>query len=310
MHSANSGPGPSPTPMTLNEIVHALTTAGTYAQPYNCWKYNNRTGKEHRTWNTHHLSFLSQLDYAITQRAVVGKWRPIPPGMSDTKTQPHFDADAFDRRQQIGKEVGNYLAYLHLQSASQKIAGTITGNLIAIEYAIKTAHPLNNTTAEAVDVLRECAAAIRRSTEPDLRLLVDAEMDDDTHAALVRDARHWLTWCRIFGGWEVPPARPRVTCPECQAPQDKDSGLRVRFDDPGATDAPSAATVQAAVCISCNTTWDERTIGLLTQHIGEEIDPDAPMRNQPGVGIADAAEIVHDGGWGHGSAPNPRADPP
>jgi len=128
---------------------------------------------------------------------------------------------------------------------------------------------------------------------------------------LERDARHWHTWCRIFAGWEIPPARPRVPCPNCDAEQDQGKGLRVRFDDLGTHDAPDNAAVRAAVCLSCNATWDERSIGILAEHIRQATDDTRSAgENSPTARVAVGEEIVHPSGWGEEPAPGTPRDAP
>lgn len=81
---------------------------------------------------------------------------------------------------------------------------------------------------------------------------------------LARMAGRWHTMAAIVTGWEVPPRRLHNTCPLCAAK----GSLRIRVD----VNSGSGT----GLCVECQETWDEATIGLLAEHIraenGEDMD--------------------------------------
>ena len=100
-----------------------------------------------------------------------------------------------------------------------------------------------------------------RGTIPsNLRALVGlaAELGILDQKAMARSARRWRTMAAIVTGWEVAPRRLHNSCPLCACK----GSLRVRID----TDMGTAT----GLCVECQETWDEHTIGLLAAHIRSE----------------------------------------
>jgi hypothetical protein len=75
---------------------------------------------------------------------------------------------------------------------------------------------------------------------------------------LARFAVRWHTMAAIVTGWEVPPRRLHNTCPLCEAK----GSLRIRVD----VNTGSGT----GLCVECQETWDESTIGLLAEHVRAE----------------------------------------
>lgn len=89
--------------------------------------------------------------------------------------------------------------------------------------------------------------------ETELRHLVgDAanHFDLDEQQRLAHDTDRWVTWARIVTGWDTPPFRPHVPCPDCG-----DRALRIHLGDAN------------AYCAHCGTTWDRATLGILAARI-------------------------------------------
>jgi hypothetical protein len=76
--------------------------------------------------------------------------------------------------------------------------------------------------------------------------------------ALARYTRRWHTMAAIVTGWEVPARVLHNTCPLCAVL----GSLRVRVD----VNTGSGT----ALCVECQETWDEATIGLLAEHVRAE----------------------------------------
>jgi hypothetical protein len=248
----------------LTEAVHELTQPATHTQPLQIgWRYKNRTGpilKDHRT---NHPSLLDQLRDTVTDR---------PAATGERGALPHFDADALDRLTAITVGVQRWLTRLSIPSEAGRLADRLNAHLIAIEQIIDKADgPIKRGHAGVViDYLRKIAATIRGAVEPDLRALLQyAPQLPEAHLnLLVADAENWATWCRICAGWQEPLARPNVACMRCGAMPGERAGLRVRlWQASGTGGVIQDAALDAAVCLTCNATWDAGTIGILAGHI-------------------------------------------
>ena len=114
------------------------------------------------------------------------------------------------------------------------------------------------------------ATMIRGLIEPDLRAIGVAahRLPAEVLEQLVAEVRDWRTWCRIMAGWQEPPTRPNAPCPNCEAMPGERAGLRVRlYTASGSGGVTDDAAINAAVCLSCDRTWDADTIGLLAAEI-------------------------------------------
>lgn len=76
-------------------------------------------------------------------------------------------------------------------------------------------------------------------------------LDDETLLALDVDVRGWWARARVATTWATAPLRPFVPCMTCGVRGE----LRVVLEP------------MAAVCLSCASTWDALTIGVLGEHI-------------------------------------------
>jgi hypothetical protein len=104
----------------------------------------------------------------------------------------------------------------------------------------------------------------RPTIAANLRALVGlaCELGPLDQKALARWVTRWHTMAAIVTGWEVPPRRLANTCPLCAAR----GSLRVRVD--------VGTRGGTALCVECQETWDETTIGLLAAHIRAENNED------------------------------------
>lgn len=105
-------------------------------------------------------------------------------------------------------------------------------------------------TAWAADTVWRTRQTVRATTTANLRALVGAKVDSEHRAAILDQLRRWTHQALVIASWERPPWRPDAPCPAC----DK-RGLRVRLD------------LSVATCKECGEGWDERTIGLLAEHV-------------------------------------------
>lgn len=75
-----------------------------------------------------------------------------------------------------------------------------------------------------------------------------------TRHDIEHDVRRWYTQARIVTGWDTPPWRPDVTCPNC----DKRGGLRIRLSD------------RSGMCVECRESWDPSGYQQLADHVRAE----------------------------------------
>lgn len=79
------------------------------------------------------------------------------------------------------------------------------------------------------------------------------------------DVRRWWTQARIVTGWDSPPWRPDVTCPNCS----KRGGLRIRLAD------------RVGMCVECHDSWDPSSYQQLADHVREESMAKLGRRTDP-----------------------------
>lgn len=260
----------------LTASIHELTTAHQHRQSYRAgWTRPNRTGPVIRDHITGQDSLLNQLREAITDRADTRTG--AQPGKMAHTSLPRFSADAFDRMQAIREQVSYWCVTLGLDSEGNRRADLIGRYLDQVQLILKSSRVMSYAADAAFDVLRNTAGYIRTAVEVDLlHLLTVAQgLEPAKVADLADDADRWCTWCRIVTGWETPALRPHVPCPHCGTVGGERAGLRVRIDAAsGAGGIVDDAGVRAAVCLTCNRTWDADTVGLLAEQ----------LRRQHGVG--------------------------
>lgn len=269
----------------LVEVVHELTAPRQHRQSYRAgWSRANRTGAVIRTHLTEQQSLINQLRRAVTHRtdtAVIA----ARPGQNAQHSLPRFSADAFDRMEAIHQAVAQWCEHLGLPSESAKMATQVNTYLTAIEKIIDASRTMGQPAADAITALRAAAALIRASVEPDLITIARKapEYPPETLQILVEDAYRWRTWCRVMTGWQDPPLMPYVPCPQCAAMPGERAGLRVRIDSAGGSGGITGdAAVKAAVCLSCNVTWDAETVGLLAEHIRTTMDLGEDVEGESG----------------------------
>jgi hypothetical protein len=183
---------------------------------------------------------------------------------------PKFSADAYDRMQAIRRDVAQWCDRIGVSSESAKNANLVGTYLTVIEQLIDRCGVGTQSTNEAVAVLRAACTAIRASVEPDLYVIAEkvTEMDQSMLDRIGNAAERWRTWCRIMGGWQDPALRPHVSCPACGTVAGERAGLRVRVDAASGTGGIIGdAAVRAAVCLTCDATWDAGTVGLLGEQL-------------------------------------------
>lgn len=199
----------------LAKYVRDLTRPIHVAESFWYWRGKNRVEGKHMS---DHPSLIEQLRRCATDRPQSGE------DQQPARTVAHIDLDAIDRLRAIEDGVLSWCERFDIQSRSLRI--------VAPE-------------------------RIQRQIELDLPALVGIapHMVEVDLSRLVRDAGRWWTWCRIYGGWEMPPMRPYVRCPCCQELPGARAGLRIRF------------LTQSAVCVSCDSTWDPSNIDTLARYI-------------------------------------------
>lgn len=253
----------------LTEIVRELVSPGTHRQSYRAgWTRPNRTGAVIRDHVTHHASLLEQLRRAVGDRADAGAGGRA--GQVAVTSMPRFSADAHDRLSAIRRDVTQWCERARVESRAEAAADSITAFLTQVETIVVSSRAMNQRTAAAIEVLRLVSGRIRTSIEPDLLALAARAPSLETAmlAELVRAADRWRTWCRIMAGWETPPLRPHVPCPGCGTLAGERAGLRVRIDSASGTGGiVDSAAVRAAVCLTCDRTWDAASVGLLAQQL-------------------------------------------
>lgn len=253
----------------LAAIVHELTTASQHRQSYRAgWNRPNRTSAVIKDHVTDQASLLVQLRDAITDRPATGTM--AAGGQMVYTTLPRFSADAFDRMEAIRHGVTHWLTVLDRTSEAGRRADLIVTYLDQITRIMTVSGARNHPAMAALDVIRNAAGAIRNLVEIDLHALVShaTVLDPSTLDALVGDTDGWRTWCRIMAGWETPALRPHVPCPRCGAIAGERAGLRVRIEGASGTGGiVDDAGVRAAVCLSCDRTWDAASIPLLAEEL-------------------------------------------
>lgn len=215
----------------LATLIHELCAPYTHKQMRRVgWRHKNRTGAVYREHKTRHPGLLVQLRTAITDRPQADLTRTVKSASTDPAALPHFDIEAFDRLQLIISEVEEWWRDFGVHN------GVHDANL--------------------EDSIRQFAHRAAGLTGPEL-------------AGLVKALRRWHAWCQVIGGWRGAPLRPNCPCPRCGAGSTGErKGLRVRMAAATGTGGiVGDAAVLAAVCLSCNATWDGRTIGILAEHI-------------------------------------------
>lgn len=85
-------------------------------------------------------------------------------------------------------------------------------------------------------------------------------LDEDDQALLDRDVLRWWAKARIVTTWDAAPLKVFVPCMVCGVR----GKIRVTLDP------------MAAVCLECESAWDEGTIGILGEHI--RLATDRPAR--------------------------------
>jgi hypothetical protein len=255
----------------LTAIVHELIAPSRHRQPYRAgWQRPNRTGAVIRNHVTDHPSLIAQLREAITDRAESGAG--MKAGQAPRTTLPRFDVDSFDRMERIRFEVTQWCEHVDIPSQSARYARLIVAYLDVIERAVGDARVASADTDRAIGHLRAVATFVATAVEPDISRLVERVQDLGPEAVdvLTADAERWRTWCRIMAGWQDPALRPHVPCPDCGALAGERAGLRIRIEAAGGTGGIKGdATARAAVCLSCNRTWDAEHFGLLAERLRE-----------------------------------------
>lgn len=257
----------------LTDVVHELTSVRHHRQSYRAgWRNPNRTGAIIKDHVTRQESLLDQLRAAIVYRPGSGGGRP---GHIDITVLPRFSADAFDRLEAIRASVADWCATWDIPSEGERRAKIINRYLTVIEDLVKTSRILTYPALSSIDVLRQAAANIRTSIEVDMLEVVRIAPGKGVGAidALARDADRWRTWCRIVAGWDTPALCPHVPCPHCGALAGDRGGLRVRIEASSGTGGIVAdVAVRAAVCLTCNTTWDADSIPALARQLRQAGD--------------------------------------
>lgn len=253
----------------LTDIVHELTSPREHRQSYRAgWRNTNRTGPVIRDHITHQPSLLDQLRAAVSDRSGVSLGTNA--GKMTYTVLPRFSADAFDRLQAIRTGVTDWATALGIGSEATRRADHLTHLLDQLKRIIATSGAATYAGSAALDVLYGTATYIRTSIDVDLRHLTHhaGTLTTLTLDELVTDADRWRTWCRIMTGWETPAFRPHIPCPHCQAIAGERAGLRIRIDSATGTGGIiDNAGIRAAVCLSCNRTWDADTVGLLAEQL-------------------------------------------
>ncbi len=75
------------------------------------------------------------------------------------------------------------------------------------------------------------------------------KLDIDTAEALFLELRTWRRWCATMTGWDRPPFRPRICCPECESK----GSIWINGDK------------MLAYCKECQAHWEGDQIGDLAE---------------------------------------------
>lgn len=270
----------------LADAIRDLTEPGRHAEPYRIQSVTSKHKRNYlaRIHTTNHASLLDQLrecTYNRAQNETEAANRPA-------QTVPHIDVDAIDRLTTIENAAGKWRQQLDIPSRAHEYAAAISDHSRNLSILFPSRQHAPTELWRAIGWLRIAAERTAGRFDHDLPALVgaaatrpwqpcDCQRPDSRRAPchnpthlerLVRDAARWVTWCRVFAGWETPPWRPRARCPHCDAAQAGDdgqpAGLRVRLD------------IRSAVCLSCDATWSdadgEVPIEVLAEHIRQTTD--------------------------------------
>lgn len=261
----------------LTEAIRELVSPREHRQSYRAgWRHPNRTGPVIRDHTTQQPSLLDQLRACITDRPASALGNRA--GKIVYTNLPRFSSDAYDRLEAIKTAATTWCTKLAIPSEGTRRATLIARYCDHIQKIITDSGTATYRATAALDILRNTAATIRTAVDIDLRSILNnaASFDPTTIDQLARDADHWRTWCRIIAGWETPALQPHVPCPHCGTIAGERAGLRIRIDGASGTGGVvDDAGVRAAVCLTCNQTWDADTVGLLAEQLrqaGQELD--------------------------------------
>lgn len=249
-------------------VLHELVTPSRHRQAYRVgWRYANRTRAVIQEHVTEHPSLIRQLRDAISDRPGNAK-----SGSAFSTTLPRFSVDAYDRMARIRVEVSEWCGNLGIELRSAKNAARVMALIADVERVVKSNRIDPIGLNDIVQVLRNYAEVTATAVEPDIAALVDKvpRLSSPEVDELGASAEQWRTWCRIIAGWEDAPLRPHVPCPNCGVLAGERAGLRIRIEAAGGTGGlKSDAAMRAAVCLSCNRTWEAEHFGLLAAQIRE-----------------------------------------
>lgn len=95
---------------------------------------------------------------------------------------------------------------------------------------------------------------LRKTVESNIRALVGVvpKFDLDTLEALLGEMRQWRRWAALMTGWDKPPLRSRIPCPECESR----NAIWINLDR------------MLAVCRECQAYWEGEQIADLATLVG------------------------------------------
>lgn len=219
-----------------------------------------------RIHKSSHASLLDQLRECVYDRAQ----NEQEAANREAITVPHVDLDAINRLIAIEDATAKWLTELELNSRSKGIAGHINRTATKILGVFPDRRQIPKEVVRACALLRVGSADVARRFDIDLPALIGpAANDPDLMRRLIADTGRWVTWCRVFAGWESPPWRPRARCPLCDTAAggdgDQPAGLRVRFD------------IRSAVCLTCSVTWSDVEGGVPIEVLAAHIRQTSEM---------------------------------
>lgn len=273
---------------TLADNIQALTEPQIHFQAFEIRSIHIPESKDvhgrnyaKRIHKSSHASLLDQLRECVYDRAQ----NEQEAANREAITVPHVDLDAIDRLIAIEDATAKWLTELELNSRAKGIAGYINRTATRILGVFPDRRQVPKEVVRACALLRAGSADVARRFDIDLPALIGpAANDPDLVRRLVADTGRWVTWCRVFAGWETAPWRPRARCPHCEAAVgvegDQPSGLRVRLD------------IRSAVCLTCDATWSDGDGGVPIEVLAAHIKAtsDVPLSAEQVAALVDRSK--------------------
>ena len=229
--------------LDIHDMIRELTANHPHRQAY----LQDRDGKEN-AWSTQHFTTVPALIMQLLQ--VASQNGSEEAHGATPRSKPAVRVEAVDTVMLIDSEAGDWIHRLRHNIPGDQL-NPHTMRPIVGSGTIRRLLRLNG--------LYPATDTCGRQKHP--RPKRGKKTGDTWHAGnpwcctrghLEHDVQRWWSQARIISGWDIPPFRPRATCPVCEA----SGSLRVKLD--------------GASCVECQSLWGPGEVGLLAEHIRQE----------------------------------------